>query len=90
MNGQQRGDNLTIFRGWPFFICGNPQPDSKIIGLTGSDEKRTLTGMCTSFCPIFKFMSTTEVVAICGSLTGNMMNTRSETIPTEAKTCVRR
>jgi hypothetical protein len=26
-----RGDNLTIFREWPFFIGGSPQPDSKIM-----------------------------------------------------------
>jgi hypothetical protein len=25
MSGRKKGDNLTIFREWPFFIGGNPQ-----------------------------------------------------------------
>ncbi len=35
-------------------------------------------------------MSTTELTVICGSLTGNMISTTSETVPMEAKTCVKK
>ncbi len=45
--------------------------------------------MCTSFRSIFGFISTRELIIIHGSLTGYMTITRSDTIPTEAETCVK-
>jgi hypothetical protein len=53
-------------------------------------EKWSLTGTCTSSrSTLREIMSTTEPMAIWGLLTGNMRITRRETIPTEAKTCVK-
>lgn len=50
MSGRQKSDNLTIFRGWTFFRGGNPQPDSKIMGL---NEDLMRSGLLRAYIPVF-------------------------------------
>jgi hypothetical protein len=53
MSGRRRGDNLTIFREWPFFLGGNPQPDSKIMGPNEDLMRSGLLRACVSVSVVY-------------------------------------